>query len=182
MLQLSFCTLRDSLASDLAVLFEVLLSVQVFDALIPPLRLLFPLQEMIEELEHAIAVVLFIGQLTETMPLTHIFQHDDGFAQAPQRVKELDPLAPVHKYILVVLQNQQGCIYFGCLKYRRVSHVSLDVGPEIARHAPLLIFPDPLVRRTSHLVDQVVETGGVSGRGAGDCSLKLVRCVIRKAV
>ena len=64
----------------LAIVLDVLLHIQVFDSLLPPFRRGFALQVMVEELQHASAIVLTVGTLSESVILALVLKHHDSFA------------------------------------------------------------------------------------------------------
>ena len=65
------------------------------------------LQVVIEELLHALGVVLLIRRPREAVVLTRVLEQHDRLAEPAQRVEVLHALREVHGAVLIVVQDDE---------------------------------------------------------------------------
>src|SRR5438552_15702006 len=85
------------------ILFFLLLTLQIRNAFLHPLRRRRALQEMIEEFLQPARVVLLINAFTQAMLLAVVAEHVRLFIQPPQTEIEFDALVPWHRIVFVVI-------------------------------------------------------------------------------
>src|SRR5688500_8744486 len=104
---------------------------------------------VVEELTHADRVVLLVRRTRDTVILADVLEHRDFLAEPAQDVVVLEALVERHGAVLVVVQEQQRCLYLRRMEDRRVPDVCLGVVPVAAEEAALTRLEDRAVGGTA---------------------------------
>src|SRR5688572_5044683 len=114
------------------------------------------LQEVVEELVHALGEVLLVGAAAETVQLVVVVEEVDLLAVAAQGEEELDGLRPWHDVVVVVVHDQERCLDLVGLEDRRVFDVELGRLLQRGADAALVL-----------LVLELARTAGAVAHGRG---------------
>ena len=137
-----------------------------------PLRGLFTLQVAVPVFHQPQIVILAVLELHEAVILAHILQKDHVLVELTQCVVERDALIEINGAVLVVVQDDERCLYLVGEAVRRVALVGILVVEEVALEAALRTLEDTLIRAAGVPIHRAVHAHHVGERRTGHGALE----------